>query len=119
MLWRVKGVETVSVPPVQYLPVQSRKKNMIQARSEIPLYLGEPPWATEFMQWRMETGGGGGLFLGGVFFRAGCKLLFQMKVYGSHCVESWVQGPHRCEYLSHGSDVFLHASIVDGIVVCL
>ena len=55
---RVKGVETVSVPPAQYSPVRSRKKNEIQARSAIAIPLGDPPWATESMQWRVETGRG-------------------------------------------------------------
>ena len=31
MLWRVKGVETVYVPPAQYLLGRSRKKNLIHA----------------------------------------------------------------------------------------
>ena len=47
---RVKGFETVSVPPVQYSPGRSRKKNAIQTRLDIARYLGEPPWATESMK---------------------------------------------------------------------
>ena len=38
---RVKGVETVYVPPAQYYPGRRRKKNAIQARSAITLPLGE------------------------------------------------------------------------------
>ena len=51
-------METVSVPPAQYYPGQRRKKNEIQARSAISPPLGEPLWATESMQWRMEKGRG-------------------------------------------------------------
>ena len=65
---RVKGVETVSVPPAQYYPGRRRKKNAIQARSAITLPLGEPLWATESMQWRMETGRGRNLPGGGSYF---------------------------------------------------
>ena len=50
---RVKGVETVSVTLAQYSPGRSRKKNAIQAMSEIARYLGEPPWTAESMKWSM------------------------------------------------------------------
>ena len=66
MLQRVKDVETVSVPPAQYSPGRRRKNNVIQARSASDLPLGDPPWDTESMQWRMDTGRGCTL-LGGVF----------------------------------------------------
>ena len=55
---RVKGVETVSVPPAQYSPGQRRKKKEIKASSAIAFPLGDPPWVIESMQWRMETGRG-------------------------------------------------------------
>ena len=54
---------------------------------------------------------------GRISFRVGCKLSSQAKVDGSHFVESWVRGPHGREDLSHGADVLLHASFVDGLVV--
>ena len=41
---RVKGVEAVSVPLVQYLPSRRRKKKAIQARSAISFPLGDLPW---------------------------------------------------------------------------
>ena len=41
----------------------------------------------------------------------------QEKVDCAHTVESWVRGPHGREDLSHGEDVLLHASLVDGLVV--
>ena len=65
---RLKGVETMSVPPAQYCPGQRRKKNVIQARSEISFPLGEPPWVTDSMQCRMETGRGDTLLGGGSSF---------------------------------------------------
>ena len=43
MLRRLKGVETVSVPPAQYSPGQRRKKKVIQERSAIALPLGDLP----------------------------------------------------------------------------
>ena len=52
----VKGMETVSVPPAQYLPGQRRKKKAIQERSAIDFPLVKLPWEIESMQWRMETG---------------------------------------------------------------
>ena len=52
---RAKGVVTVSVPPAQYSPGQSRKKKATQARSAIAWYWGEPLLAAESMQWSMET----------------------------------------------------------------
>ena len=45
------------------------------------------------------------------------KLSSQAKIYGAHGIESWVWGPHDRKYLSHGADVFLQASFVDGLVV--
>ena len=54
---------------------------------------------------------------GSIFFRVGCKLLSQAKVDGAHDVESWVRGPHGRKDLSHGADILLHASLVDGLVV--
>ena len=54
---------------------------------------------------------------GRIFFRVGCKLSPQAKFDGAHAVESWVRGPHRREDLSHGADLLLHASLVDGLVV--
>ena len=67
----------------------------------------------------MEDGGGEGAdFSGGrIFFRVGHKLLSQAKVDGAHAVESRVRGPHGREDLSHGADLLLHASLVDGVVV--
>ena len=53
---RVKGADMVSVMLEQYLPGRSRKKNAIQTRSSIAWSLGDPPWETEFMQGRIETG---------------------------------------------------------------
>ena len=55
---RLKGVETVSVPPTQYSLGRRRKKKAIQARSAIALSLGDPLLETDSMQWRMETGRG-------------------------------------------------------------
>ena len=54
----VKGVETVSVPLVQYSLGQRRKENNIQASSAIALFMEDPPCAMESMQRRMETGSG-------------------------------------------------------------
>ena len=67
----------------------------------------------------MEEGDGEGGYSsgGGIFFRVGCKLSSQAKVDCAHDVESWVRGPHGREDLSHGADVLLHASLVDGLVV--
>ena len=50
----------MSVPPAQYSQGRrrKRKRKAIQARSAIALSFGEPLLATEFMQWRMETGRG-------------------------------------------------------------
>ena len=55
ILQRVKGVETVSITPAQYLRDRRRKKKVIQARSVIVLPLGELPCVIESMQWKMET----------------------------------------------------------------
>ena len=44
MLRRVKGVETVYVPPAHYSKARRRKKNVIQARSEIYWSVGETTW---------------------------------------------------------------------------
>ena len=52
-----------------------------------------------------------------IFFCVGRKLLSQAKVDVAHAVESRVRGPHGSEDLSHGADVFFHASLVDGFVV--
>ena len=68
MLRRVKGVETVSVPPAQYSPGRRRKNNAIQARSAIDWSLEEPPWETESIKWRMETRRGRNLPGGGSSF---------------------------------------------------
>ena len=65
---RVKGVETVSVPLVQYSPGWRRKKKAIQASSAIYFPLGKMTWAIESMQWRMETGRGSTLLGGGSYF---------------------------------------------------
>ena len=67
----------------------------------------------------MEDGDGEGAEYsrGRIFFRVGRKLSSQPKVYGTHTVESWVRGPHGRKDLSHGADVLLHASFVDGLVV--
>ena len=54
---------------------------------------------------------------GKIFFRVGRKLLSQAKFDGVHSVESWDRGPHGREDLSHGVDVLLNASLVDGFVV--
>ena len=113
---RVKGVETVSVPPVQYSPGRRRKNKAIQARSEISLPLGELPWAIESMQWRMETGRGRTI-PGGILFFVGLKLSSQAKINGAHGVESWVWFPHVRKDLSHRSYVLLHASFVYRLVV--
>ena len=49
MSCRVKGVETASVPPVQYSPGWIRKKNVIKERLVIAWYQGKTPWATDSM----------------------------------------------------------------------
>ena len=54
---------------------------------------------------------------GRIFFRVGPKLLSQAKVDGALTVESWVRPPHGRKDLSHGAEVLLHASLVDGLVV--
>ena len=89
---------------------------MIQASSVIALPLGDPPWETESMQWRMETESGRTLLGGRVFFCVGRKLSPKAKINGAHGVESWVWAPHGRKYLSHGADVLLHASFVDRLV---
>ena len=58
MLRRLKGVVTVSVPLAQYSPVRRRKKEAIQARSEIAWSCGEPLLSADSMQWRIRTGRG-------------------------------------------------------------
>ena len=67
----------------------------------------------------MEDGDGEGeeSSRGRIFFRIGRKLSSQENVDGAHAVESWVRGPHGRKDLSHGADVLLHASLVDGLVV--
>ena len=55
---RVKGVETVSVPPAQYSLGRRRKEKAIQERYAIDLPIGKLPWAIESIQWSMETGRG-------------------------------------------------------------
>ena len=72
---RLKGVETVSVPPAQYSLGRRRKKKVIQARSAIFLSLLVPLLATEYMQWRMETGRGRTLPGAGYYFSyvASCR----------------------------------------------
>ena len=53
----------------------------------------------------------GAYYSGGrIFFRVGLKLSSQAKIDGAHGVESWKD-------LSHGEDVFLNASFLDGLVV--
>ena len=52
-----------------------------------------------------------------VFFCIGRKLASKAKVDGAHTVASWVRVPHGREDLSHGADVLLYASFVDGLVV--
>ena len=54
---------------------------------------------------------------GRIFFRVCCKLSSQEKIDGANSVESWVWAPHGRNDLSHGADVFLHASFVDRLVV--
>ena len=54
---------------------------------------------------------------GVIFFRVCHKLSSQAKIDGAHGFESWVWGPHGREDLSHGTDVLLHASFVDRLVV--
>ena len=39
------------------------------------------------------------------------------KINGTHGIENWVWGTHGRKDLSHGADVLLHTSFVDGIVV--
>ena len=41
----------------------------------------------------------------------------QAKIDGAHGVEYWVWAPHGRKYISHGADVLLHASFLDGLVV--
>ena len=67
----------------------------------------------------MEEGDGEGADSseGRIFFFVCRKMLSQAKVDCTHVVESWVRGPHGREDLSHGADVFFHASFVDGLVV--
>ena len=117
MSLRVKGVDTVYFPPAPYSPVRMRKENAIQSRSAIAFPLGDLPWETESMQWRIDMGRGSTLPGGGIFFRVVRKLSYQAKIDGDHGVESWVWGPHGHKYLSHGADVLIHASFVDDIVV--
>ena len=115
----VKGVETVLVPPEQYSTSRRRNNNAIWARSEFSLSRREPPWATYSMQWRIENGSGRTLS-GGVFFLVCCRLSSQVKVDGEHRVESLVSPPpHNRGDMSHGSDVLLHTSLVDGLVVSI
>ena len=52
-----------------------------------------------------------------IFFRICHKLSSQAKIDGAHGVEYWVWAPHGRKDLSHGADVFLHASFVDMLVV--
>ena len=59
----------------------------------------------------------GDSYRGKIFFLVCYKLLSQEKVNCAHVVESWVRVPHGRENLSHGADVLLHASFVDGLVV--
>ena len=66
MSQRVKGVENLSVPPAQYSPGRRRNNNSIQERLAIAWSLGEPPLATESIQWSMETGRGRNLPRGGI-----------------------------------------------------
>ena len=54
---------------------------------------------------------------GRIFFCVGRRLSSQAKVGGAHTVESWVRAPHGRKDLSHGADVLLHTSLVDGLVV--
>ena len=56
--YRLKGVETLSVPTAHYSLGWRMKKKAIQVRSAIVLFLGEPLLATDSMQWRMEMGRG-------------------------------------------------------------
>ena len=67
----------------------------------------------------MEDGDGEGAdsSKGNIFFRVGCKLSPQAKVDGAHVVDFLVRGPHVRKDLSHGADVLLHASLVDGLAV--
>ena len=67
----------------------------------------------------MEDGDGEGADSSGgrIFFCVGHKLSSQAKVGGAHTFESWVRAPHGREDLSHGADVLLHTSLVDGPVV--
>ena len=88
---RIKRVETVSVPPAQYLPGRRRKKKAMQARSEFDFSLGKPLWEIESMQWGMDTGIGRTLPGGGSSFLY--KVLSQEKIDCAHGVESWVWGP--------------------------
>ena len=112
---RLKGVVTVSVPPAQYSPGRRRKKEAIQESSAIAWSHGESLLAAVSMQWRMETGRGAYSSGGRIFFRVDRKLSSQAKVDGAHDVKSWVRGPHGRKDLSHGADVLLHASLVDGL----
>ena len=54
---------------------------------------------------------------GRIFFHVGRKLLSQAKIDGAHGVESWVWFPHGRKDLSHGADVLLYTSFLDGLVV--
>ena len=52
------GIDTISVPYWLYSPGSRRKKNAIQARSEMDCWWSDPHWATALMVWRMDIGRG-------------------------------------------------------------
>ena len=58
MSWRQKGLGTFSVPPCQYSPGNSRKKNAIQASSTVACCIGITPWDLASRQWKMDIGRG-------------------------------------------------------------
>ena len=51
-----KGVYTLPVPPWSYLSGRRRKKNAIQARSEMAYFLGVLPWDVVLRQRRIDIG---------------------------------------------------------------
>ena len=53
---------------------------------------------------------------GSILFCVGRKLSSHAEVDDAHVVESWVRDPYGHEDLSHGADVLLHTSLVDGNV---
>ena len=50
MSWRMKGVDTMSVPPASYSPSLGRKNSTTHARLDMDWYLAGTPWAAYSLQ---------------------------------------------------------------------